>query len=161
MNQKPLLILLFIIFINSFGFCDDKLSPFPADMQLLTTEMDTIFFQDIVDKENPTFVYFWATWCHVCGRDIPKLEALENEYKGKINFISIAYKDSKVTVESIITKQPKYMPTYIDAIDNVFEGIPIKATPTIFILDKNLDIVYSGYANKRSYKKIFNKLLNM
>jgi thiol-disulfide isomerase/thioredoxin len=39
---------------------------------------------------KPLLVNFWATWCDPCREEFPELVKLDNEYKGKIDFITIS-----------------------------------------------------------------------
>lgn len=38
---------------------------------------------------KPTVVDFWAPWCYYCKTTAPTLEKIEQEYKGKVNFVMI------------------------------------------------------------------------
>ena len=42
-------------------------------------------------KGQPMLVYFWATWCTSCKREVPELKALHEKYKGrKLKIIGIS-----------------------------------------------------------------------
>jgi len=38
---------------------------------------------------------FWATWCGPCVAMIPKMDSLQNTFKGKIQFLSVTYQNQK------------------------------------------------------------------
>ncbi|MEZ4937785.1 MAG: TlpA disulfide reductase family protein [Crocinitomicaceae bacterium] len=44
---------------------------------------------------KPIVVDFWATWCGPCKYEIPYLQEIEKEYKGKVNIISVCVWDKK------------------------------------------------------------------
>lgn len=49
---------------------------------------------------------FWATWCSPCVAMIPQMYKLQNSFKEEIQFLPIAYQDSK-TVQSFLDKIQK------------------------------------------------------
>lgn len=56
-------------------------------------------------KGKPLLVNFWATWCDPCREEFPDLVKFDNEFKGKIDFITISLDD----VEEIATSVPKFL----------------------------------------------------
>jgi thiol-disulfide isomerase/thioredoxin len=42
---------------------------------------------------KPLLVNFWATWCEPCKEEFPDLVKLSEEYKGKIDFITVSLDD--------------------------------------------------------------------
>jgi Thioredoxin domain-containing protein len=77
---------------------------------------EVILKQLIKPNGRPLLINFWATWCDPCRDEFPDLVKLDNEYRGKIDFITI----SLDFPEDIATKVPKFlaamkaeMPTYV------------------------------------------------
>ena len=61
-------------------------------------------------------VNFWATWCIPCREEFPDLVELDNEYKGKIDFITISLDDLaeiKRDVPKFLTEMKATMPAYL------------------------------------------------
>ncbi len=70
----------------------------------------------LVAKGKPLLVNFWATWCDPCREEFPDLVKLDNEFKGKIDFITVSLDDP----DDIATGVPKFlalmkaeMPTFL------------------------------------------------
>ena len=59
----------------------------------------------LVAKGKPLLVNFWATWCDPCREEFPDLVKLDNEFKGKIDFITISLDDP----DDIATGVPKFL----------------------------------------------------
>jgi thiol-disulfide isomerase/thioredoxin len=96
------------------------------------TQVDTVALQNLLKREGenqkPLLVNFWATWCAPCIEEFPDLVEIDNEYKGKIDFITVTLDD----VEELNTGVPKFlkrmnagMPTFLLKTDD--EGAAISA----------------------------------
>jgi thiol-disulfide isomerase/thioredoxin len=96
------------------------------------TQIDTVALQNLLKREGenqkPLLVNFWATWCAPCIEEFPDLVKIDNDYKGKIDFITITLDD----VEELNTGVPKFlkkmnagMPTFLLKTDD--EGSAISA----------------------------------
>jgi thioredoxin 1 len=48
------------------------------------TITDTNFSDEVLKSELPTLVDFWAVWCGPCKQIAPTIDALADEYKGKL-----------------------------------------------------------------------------
>src|SRR5687768_864770 len=74
----------------------------PADLPKVT-QIDELALQGLFKREGenqkPLLVNFWATWCAPCIEEFPDLVKIDNDYKGKIDFITITLDD----VEEIST----------------------------------------------------------
>ena len=131
-------------------------TPAPDPNLPKVTQIDAVALQNLLKREGenqkPLLVNFWATWCAPCIEEFPDLVKIDNDYKGKIDFITITLDD----VEELNTGVPKFlqrmkaeMPTYLlktddegAAISMVYKdwqgGLPF----TIFLDSKGL-VVYN------------------
>ncbi len=84
------------------------------------TQVDEITVKELfaVPQENakPLLVNFWATWCVPCREEFPDLVKIDEEYRGKIDFITITLDDpAEITrdVPEFLTEMKAKMPTYL------------------------------------------------
>ena len=45
---------------------------------------DTSFDQDVMKSETPVLIDFWATWCGPCRTIAPMIDAIADQYAGKL-----------------------------------------------------------------------------
>ncbi len=64
---------------------------------------------------KPLLVNFWATWCDPCREEFPDLVKIDNDYRGKIDFITVSLddlEDLKFVVPKFLWKMRAKMPAY-------------------------------------------------
>ena len=70
----------------------------------------------LTPASKPLLVNFWATWCEPCREEFPDLVKLNEEYKGKIDFITISLDElSELTtgVPKFLIEMKADMPAYL------------------------------------------------
>lgn len=95
------------------------------------------------DVEKPMMISFWASWCQYCNAEIPILDALYEEYKDRVEFVSIniTYDDNVSGAKSFVAKHQLRMPVYLDVDAVASESFLIQAVPSIVTVDENGAIV--------------------
>ena len=58
---------------------------------------DKNFDEEIINSDMPAMVDFWADWCQPCKAMAPMIEALAQEYKGKIKFVQMNVAENRDT----------------------------------------------------------------
>lgn len=56
---------------------------------------DAQFKADVLDKDLPVLVDFWAAWCGPCKMIAPVLEDLAKEYDGKVQIVKLDITDNE------------------------------------------------------------------
>jgi thiol-disulfide isomerase/thioredoxin len=108
------------------------------------------------------FVNFWATWCPPCRAEMPMIQKLYNDYKGKVTFVFVT-NENLATVKTFFDKNEYNLPVY-----NSFSEPPQKFTetnsiPASYLIDKKGSILISkvGAAdwNSKKVRNLLDKLL--
>jgi cytochrome c biogenesis protein CcmG/thiol:disulfide interchange protein DsbE len=105
---------------------------FPFE-NLTTIDGKKLNFVDLNGK--PTLINFWFTQCYPCLEEIPVLNQIKEEFKDKINFISITY-DSKEKVLKLFEKE-KYDFIHLTDQKDMIKKMGIKSYPQNYLINKN------------------------
>jgi thiol-disulfide isomerase/thioredoxin len=95
-------------------------------------------------KNKVLLLEFWIRNCGPCIESVPKLNHIYEEYKSKgLEILAVNSIDTKPTVEYFIRK---YKPNYAVAYngENVSATFGVSAFPTVFVLNRKGEIIYSG-----------------
>ncbi|MBL4746045.1 MAG: TlpA family protein disulfide reductase [Flavobacteriaceae bacterium] len=102
---------------------------------------------DFLDLQNKViFVNFWATWCPGCIAEKPSIQALYNDYKDQVVFLTVT-SDSKEKVDVYFKKKGFNLPVY-HLMTREPKELSTETIPTTFVIDKNgMIVIKSGRAD--------------
>ena len=99
-------------------------------------------------------INFWATWCDGCREEFPDLVKIDNDYRDKINFVSVTLDEvteiktavpeflksmkAKMSVVLLNVKDPE---PAIHAVDATWDG----ALPATYLYDKDGKVVFKYF----------------
>lgn len=126
--------------------------PLP-DVRVLSLQGDTLELRDIC-KGKISFIYFWATWCKVCSKDMKKVFALMKEFGEDVAVFGISWKDSPEAIQKYFKKREQNLPGYIDADGKVFAAFGFRQTPSVVMVNRRGEVVYKGYGSFRKFKRV-------
>ena len=111
--------------------------------------------KNLFDGKKIVLLDFWGTWCAPCKELTPDLLALNDRYKEKINFVSLAYENDPIPVKNYVAKNG--MDWYNGIIkgkaksnqdgSKILSDLRITAYPTFILLDSDLKILFRGDGN--------------
>ena len=89
----------------------------PAANLPKVTKIDQAKYAELIKPQTkPLLINFWATWCVPCREEFPDLVAIDKEYKGKIDFITISLdfeEELNIGVPQFLKDMKAEMPTYL------------------------------------------------
>ncbi len=80
---------------------------------------DNTFKQEVLDSKIPVLVDFWAEWCAPCHAIAPHVEAIANEYNGKL-------KVAKLDVDANMATATEYQVWSIPTLILFKNGQPVE-----------------------------------
>jgi peroxiredoxin len=89
-------------------------------------------------KGKVVVLSFWATWCGPCKEELPSIEALHRQFKGKdlaVLTVSVDY-EGTVPVEKYIAKQGYTFYVLVDAKGSLLDLYGVELIPTTILIDK-------------------------
>ena len=131
------------------------------DFTVTTTEGSTFTLSEAIAENKPVLVYFMATWCPYCTRDLAAVNKVYPDYEDQVEFIAI---DLDLTEDSQLLSQYKTDGghEFLVAPGNpqVLADYAVRATTTKFAVSKDGTILYSGSGvlTKQEWETIFGGL---
>jgi thiol-disulfide isomerase/thioredoxin len=81
------------------------------------TQIDILELKRLVRPQGkPLLINFWATWCIPCREEYPDLVKIDQEYRGKVDFITVSLDelaDKDTLVPQFLTEMKAEMPAYL------------------------------------------------
>lgn len=145
-----------IVFVNSCSQSKQKSAAQngsrASGAQQIAQIDDAKLHQLLKPNGKPLLVNFWATWCGPCREEFPDLVEIDDEYRGKIDFITVtldSVEEKDTGVPQFLTEMNAEMPTYLlkSADENALIPAVSKdwtgALPFTILYDKNGEAVFT------------------
>ena len=99
---------------------------------------DRTFEQEVLQSTPPVLVDFWADWCGPCKAIAPIVEALANEYEGRLKVMKLDVDENPRTAS---TYKVQSIPTLLIFKDGRLAERIVGAVPKHVIVDKLQSVV--------------------
>ena len=104
------------------------------DFSLPDLNGKSVSLRDILKSKQPVAFVFWASWCPECRRQLPEINAVAKNYKGKVQFYSINTNDSRSDAETYVKSEGIDFPALIDVPGEVADSYGILGVPTVILI---------------------------
>lgn len=123
-----------------------QLGQVPPDFALpFYDDSGSLRIHEEAKKHDYTLLFFWSSWCHKCEQETPEYKKLYDQYKSKgFQVIGISVDASKPAWVKAVNEKGTTWPnvSQLQAWDSpVADAYRVSATPTLFLLNKDLEIV--------------------
>ncbi len=79
---------------------------------------------------------FWATWCGPCQQEMPEMESLYHDLKGKgFEILAVDVMEDKATVESFLKTHGYTFPVLLDTDGKIAGAYGAQGLPTNYVID--------------------------
>jgi len=98
-------------------------------------------------KDEPTLVYFWATWCPICGFTVSSIASIAEDYP----VITVATTSgNEEEIATYLAQKNIRLPVMIDDSGNLGRHWGVTGVPAIFIVDSKGQITHRslGYVSE-------------
>ncbi len=133
----------------------------PPAVTIETLNGDTVSLSRWIGKK-PVLVEFWATWCPICEELLPRMEAAQQKYGDRAEFVvvAVAVNQSKNSVRRHLARHPLPFTFLWDGNGAAVRAFQAPSTSYIAVLDAKGRVVYTGVGEDQDIEAALAKALN-
>lgn len=103
---------------------------------LVLTNMDGESWDIKKARGHWLFVHFWASWCGPCRKEMPRIQAIQNEFdKSVLEFVVINTSESEDTVFTFLASIQMDISPLLDRDGQVTERWQPRGLPSTYLVD--------------------------
>ncbi len=112
---------------------------------------------------KPVVMEFWATWCPLCRKLEPKMQALRKEYGARVNFVSVGVPQNQTPErqQAHATKEAIGGEFVFDRNSTAIAAYKVPHTSYVVIVDAAGTVVYTGVGAEQDLAAAIRKAFTM
>jgi thiol-disulfide isomerase/thioredoxin len=130
------------------------------DFTLTDLNGNKVLLKDLQGKN--VYINFWTTWCTWCVKEMPDIEKVYQEYKGKnIVILAVNMGENKITVSDFFKKNNYHFTALLDIDQSVSQQYNITSIPVSIFIDKSGKIAQKrvGAMTEDEMKAVIDELI--
>jgi thiol-disulfide isomerase/thioredoxin len=101
--------------------------------------------------KTPVVLEFWATWCPLCKKLEPAMQAAREKYAKQVTFVSVGVKDNQTADKQMAFANEMHIGTFVfDRDGKAVAAYKVPHTSYIVVIDKMGKVVYTGVGRNRT-----------
>jgi thiol-disulfide isomerase/thioredoxin len=111
--------------------------------------------------DKPVVLEFWATWCPLCKKLEPSLQAAREKYAGKVAFVGVGVSANQTAARQMEYVQKQHLSgEYVfDGADAAVKAFMATHTSYIVIIDRHRRVVYTGVGTDQNIEAALKKVV--
>ncbi len=144
-----------IVWVANSGDSGGGTAKAAPDFTLSTLDGSEITLSDY-EGDKPVILDFWASWCPNCRRDMPRLNAMYEEYGADIEVIGVNLRESKAVAQGYVDTAGILFPIVLDTKGVTAGAYNVRNTNTHVLINKDGTIhsTISGDIRESHIKKL-------
>jgi len=141
-------------------------TPMP-ELTSATTVLNNPVTREELIGERPTLIHFWSVSCHLCKEAMPNINAFRDEYKDRLNVVSVHMPRSEddLDIEKVKEVAEEHGITQTILVDNqhgITDAFENKYVPAYYVFDKTglLRHFQAGDSGMAMLEKRVNRVLD-
>lgn len=108
-------------------------------------------------------INFWATWCPPCRFEMPSMERMWKQVKGKgVTILAVNVGENADIIFEFLGQYPVTFPIPMDLDGEVIKNYPVTGLPTTYIVDPQGVVTHRAVGSREwDDPKLFEQLLQM
>ncbi len=137
---------------------------FTAEVTLPDVHGNTVRLAEL--RGRVILLNLWATWCYPCRAEMPSMDTLYQDYRGKgLEILAIANdSQGKTAVAPFVKEYGLTFPVLLDPHNRVGTQLQVHGIPTSYLLDKQGRIAYVALGaknwNSPYMRRVLDRLLS-
>jgi thiol-disulfide isomerase/thioredoxin len=95
-------------------------------------------YEAAIDREQPTVITAWATWCGPCTAQMPEIDRFYDEHGSDVNVVALNLTSTEPSTEEVrdyLDRHGLEFPVAVDETGAVSDRFGVTSTPTTVVLD--------------------------
>ena len=103
---------------------------------------------------------FWATWCPPCRLEMPAMERLYQEFRGKgLEIVAVNFMESRELVQAFAEEQKLTYPMLLDSRAEIAEQFGVMRLPETVLIGREGEVIAKTIGYKDWYKEDVRELV--